>query len=291
MSDDKQDNLSLKDNDSENNREKQEIARLVRLAKGEDRSISAYARAAGVSTAALSKILNLEYMPSAGTMRKLTSEAAAPRGGVTFDEMSRAAGWATEERDFADSDITLPEESDGSGVKGSVTNDYLVAGNPASRLDYRRQILTLEKECISQVYTALVEKGILFKKGDMENGLRSFSHINLDLLLIQQSVKEWDINFMFFLPEPIRFFSSRIFTRLGYLLQMETDELKKISIIINSETGFQYIKRYDHKMPYRGELSVILYDSEKKEFVDECYLSNYHEGDTSKEIYIVEKQK
>lgn len=291
MSDDKQDNLTLEDNDSESNKQKQKVAALVKLAKGEDRSISAYARAAGVSTAAISKILNLEYMPSAGTMRKLTSEAAAPRGGVTFDEMSRAAGWATEERDFADSDITLPEESDGSGVKGSVTNDYLVAGNPASRLDYRCQILTLEKECISQVYTALVEKGILFKKGDMENGPRRSSLIDLDLLLVQQSVKEWDINFMFFLADPSRVFSGRIFTRLGCLLQMETDELKKISIIINSETGFQYIKRYDHKLPYRGELSVILYDSEKKEFVDECYLSNYHEGDTSKEIYIVEKQK
>lgn len=289
MSDDKQDNLPIKDTDSENNREKQEIARLVRLAKGEDRSISAYARAAGVSTAALSKILNLEYMPSAGTMRKLTSEAAAPRGGVTFDEMSRAAGWATEERDFADSDTTLPEESDESRVKGSVTYGYSAAGSPASRMAYRRQILTLEKECISQVYTALVEKGILFKKGDMENG--PFSLIDLDLLLIQQSVKEWDINFMFYLPEDSMFYSGRIFTRLGYLLQMETVELKKISVVTNSEKGFQYIKRYDHKIPYRGELSVILYDSEKKEFVDECYLSNYHEGDTSKEIYIVEKQQ
>ncbi len=141
------------------------------------------------------------------------------------------------------------------------------------------------------MYTALVEKGILFKKGDMENGPRSFSLIDLDLLLIQQSVKEWDINFMFYLPEDSMFYPGRIFTRLGFLLQMETVELKKISVVTNSDEVYQYLKRYDHKLPYRGELSVILYDSEKKEFVDERYLSNYHEGDTSKEIYIVEKQK
>ena len=58
-------------------------------------------------------------------------------------------------------------------------------------------------------------------------------------------------------------------------------------MVVNSKRIFDMLKRYKHGLAFRGELSVIYYDSEKQSFVDEYYLSNYYEEDYNREIYII----
>ena len=69
------------------------VGELVKRAKGEDRSLREYARDSGVDAAILSKIINGSYIPKKpGIFEALTSPQAAPRGGVTCEQMVAAAG-------------------------------------------------------------------------------------------------------------------------------------------------------------------------------------------------------
>ena len=69
------------------------VGELVKRAKGEDRSLREYARDSGVDAAILSKMINGTYIPKKpGLYEALTSPQAAPRGGVTAQELIAAAG-------------------------------------------------------------------------------------------------------------------------------------------------------------------------------------------------------
>ena len=73
------------------------VGELVKLAKGEDRSLREYARDSGVDAAIISKIINGTYIPKKpGIYESLTNAKASPRGGVTCAQMIAAAG-ASEE--------------------------------------------------------------------------------------------------------------------------------------------------------------------------------------------------
>ena len=82
-------------NDSRNetalpvNRE-QLVEQLVRI-QG-DRSLREYARAAGVSPAALSQVLHGVYTPSRETLSKLSSPSANPSSEVTLSDLLKSAG-------------------------------------------------------------------------------------------------------------------------------------------------------------------------------------------------------
>ena len=73
------------------------IGELVKQAKGEDRSLRQYARDAGVDAAILSRLINGTYIPrKPGIYEALTSPQAAPRGGVTCQQLIAAAGTSGE---------------------------------------------------------------------------------------------------------------------------------------------------------------------------------------------------
>ena len=67
------------------------VGELVKRAKGEDRSLREYARDSGVDAAILSRMINGTYIPKKpGIYEALTSPQAAPRGGVTTQQLIRS---------------------------------------------------------------------------------------------------------------------------------------------------------------------------------------------------------
>ena len=75
------------------------VGELVKRAKGEDRSLREYARDSGVDAAIISKIINGSYIPKKpGLYEALTSLQAAPRGGVSYQQLMEAAGTSEEYR-------------------------------------------------------------------------------------------------------------------------------------------------------------------------------------------------
>ena len=267
------------------------VQKLLEEAKGENRSYSAYARASGISATAMSRFKNGDCLPSAATMKKLTSSTAAPQGGITFGDFMHAAGYdynVEVQIDYKE-ESQIDSENEDYSLNTSAHSESYVSVR-ARR--YREAGLMYEKEVQSQIYTALVNKGVVFKKKDidleLEAGNLAYRMIDLPIEIMNQKISEWLFMFRYAPPEKMGLNPAFIFASLGYALRLHPSKDTKLSLVINSERVFQILKRYDHALAFKGELSVILYDSEKKEFVEECYLSNYFDEKTERELYIVE---
>lgn len=253
-----------------------ELVRLLNAACGDDRSFSAYARAAGISAAAMSRIKKGDYIPSPATLKKLTSPAADPRGGVTYEELMSAAGYA---------------------VKDDLDTQSMEYGSPLSIMSrknesYDRQrigevLRTYKKDLISQIYISLARKGIMFRVSE-DNTERRISHRpDLFLEIADSPLNEWIFEFMYWHSDNRGPSAMMIWLSIAQALRMEMKKNTKYSMVVNSKRIFDMLKRYKHGLAFRGELSVIYYDSEKQSFVDEYYLSNYYEEDYNREIYII----
>ena len=133
--------------------------------------------------------------------------------------------------------------------------------------------------------------GVVFRKTDKgsepetESRIRRMVDLSIDIM--DQKISEWLFEFRYWPPERGIPNPALIFFSLGNALKLHISKDTKLSLVVNNERIFQILKRYDHALSFRGELSVILYDFEKKEFVEECYLSNYYEEKTERELYIV----
>ena len=244
------------------------LSELVLVAKG-SRSMNAYAKAAQISITTLIKIIRGDYIPSAKIIKKLTSVEADPQGGVTCDEMMKVAGYVIRE----DGDI-----ANDSSVFDGKTHYPIARGNNANSI--REQALAFEAECIANVYVALADRGIVFKKRppDLATGM------DLMLDIIDQPIKKWFFEFVFLREKtyPPDF----LFRYFGRMLWMQTVEDTKVSIVTNNDIVYQFARRYEHRLNYRGEMSVILYDTAQKKYIEECYLANYVKEDLSREIYL-----
>ena len=271
-----------------------ELIKLIEKAKGPDRSYMAYAKAAGISTAAFSRIKNGDYIPAPGTMKKLTSETAAPRGGVTYEDLMRAAGYDVS--DVYNNDIYrkfLPLEHVESSDSTGITSDDREIVNTKMPEPYRlkhREADDPTVEYVAAIYTSLVENGVLFKKvqPDADVFKRRFRP-DLAINIFDKPINVWMFEIIHWTGTISSARSTSFFMRLGNYLRLETRDDLKLSIVINDEKAFDGIKEYNHSLAFRGELSVILYNPEKRIFTDEVYLSNYNVGDASREIYLVKK--
>lgn len=283
MSDDKDKEETVDEADL--NRRKKAIAELIEKAKGEDRSYAEYSKASGVSTASFTRIKKGDYLPSPKTIKSLTSEAADPQGGVTYDEMMRVAGYVTEES-------VSPIELAALGEDEVANKRDLERGSIQLRRLYTYQKSLYEKDASSIIYTLLVEKGIMFrKKDDLEvNEFHGRTYRpNLEIEIMNQKIRDWWFVFMMFPTERPHPSTHLLFQAMGYALKMRFNADTKLTYVVNSKQTFQFFQRYDHGLAFKGELSIILYDIDKKEFIDELYLSNYYEEDRCRELYLIGK--
>ncbi len=272
--------------DAELNRRKKEVADLIEKAKGKNRSYADYAKLTGVSTASFSRMKKGDYLPSPKTIRNLTSEAADPQGGVTYDEMMRAAGYVTEEPDYAIELAGMGEDKIHIVEKSNSLRD----SRQSDRLKNYSKRLFFEKEVASKIYTMLVENGMMFRKKDEEEVKELYGGGNrpdLEIAIMDQKIKDWAFEFIWFPQERHYPGMHFLFHAMGYALKMRFHEGMKLTYVINSKQTFQYFERFDHALSFRGELSILLYDSDENRFVDEVYLANYHEEDRSKELYLI----
>ena len=263
---------------------KERLVELLKLAKGENRTFATYAREAGISQAAITRIVNGDYVPSPKTIMKLTSEAAKPQGGVTYEEMMKAIGYSLQEYP-----VLVVKNEDVSEKTNDADNDIIISGDAKRRDDIRQRRQDFEKKGISLIYTTLIEKEILFKKNNEQNvsykdSPYSFWHPDLALELIEQPISEWLFEFRY-LPFD-RISRMDAYLALGRTMLINLKDTSKLTYVTNNVNLFQFLKRFDHSVSYRGEISVALIDIENMVITEECYLANYHEGDRGREIFL-----
>lgn len=61
----------------------------------------------------------------------------------------------------------------------------------------------------------------------------------------------------------------------------------KFSVVTNDPSCFAYLKKYEHILAFRGDLSAIFVDINAQKILDEIYLSNYFLDDYKDEFYLV----
>ena len=255
------------------NYDQQKVMELLFAAAG-DRSFRQFAIDAGLSPGYLYRVKSGDYRLTPDVIRRLTSAAANPQGNIGYEDLMRAAGYQddNQERMMSWSDEVTPDAKH-------------------RRMWKEREIKAKEFKNVAEgiVLKSLLNKEIEFTSAAEVEDKSSIGRVRTDikLKLKKEEIKEWWIEFKF-LDESRK--SSRMMGRriinliFGNLLATPSKKTRKISIAVNDSVFFNQIAEYKNQTSYRGELSVILIDTDNFKIVKEVYLSHFDENDKSMEI-------
>ena len=281
--------------DNNVSQKKKEIAGLIEKAKGNDRTYSTYAEEAGISSAAMSRLINGDYLPSLKTISKLVSKEADPRNNVTYDDfmdvLNNSSFQSEEEKK---EEKQFYETYDDRNIR------YLNAHKPLTQLVYNgafsiagkrdnknEAYLKYRDSCIVSIYNELLGKEVHIKPSIKSiTDIPAFKpHLCLDVF--SQNVSTWIFYFLFCPKQDYRVNPKSFFDLLGGLLRIKLEKDTKVTFIVNQLEFFEWMKKYKYSLGFRGELSLVLYDESKEKLTEEFYLSNYDLDDQENEIYIV----
>lgn len=283
--------VEMDTNKTEDKDKIEKVVDLLRKAMA-GRSCRQYAQGAGISPAGLNKILNKKNLPTPATIKKLMSKEADPQGGVTLEDVMVAAGYieATDEQkieEAANSKVDLIIES--SNKEDKQPHIYQSRRSKiVVRRPFRELQLNYEEIVKERVVTRLVKQGMRFTYMGGEDR-EEIVRLARNSLLIEMDdpntrIKRWLFRCRLFSEShaPIYY---RIYDMLGSLLFQPLKSDDKLTIVINDRRIYDKLKESERTLQFRGELSVI-YMGMNDDEIQETYLSNYKEGDTSSEIYL-----
>lgn len=281
------------------------VAELVKKAKGNDRTIREYANAAGIAETTLSKIISGKYVPQkAKTYKNLTCVEAAPRGGVTYQQLIAAAnstksfqagllaGAVATEMALATIGA-LPIAALGSAGVLAVKH-----GKNAKNKKEESEAVERAKNEINRfvvaakglLYGSLGLKGIPFKVMEGNHFEMSENIFDTYLKIENQIISEYIFKYVYISPEQqkdkfiIENTPKRAIEELMFICP---NRKRKVSIVTNCSSTYDYIYSFKDKMSYNGNLSIILVDEKSISLAKESYISHYSESDTHDEFFIV----
>ena len=287
------------------------VSSLIMKAKGDkvDRSIRQYAYDAGVSPASIVRICMKDTngkfnYASPEMLRRLTSESANPRGGVTFEELMVAAGYLDAVKDLNLFSVETPDfELIGENDKA----DYYELGKRVQALysidDSDPTSMTVEEKRENRnrqykirrieqqkfetigtgaVYKALANKGVIFTtKSNQDIQTRRYRPamvIGID----GASIRDWCFEF-FTVKEgksDERLMLGNVKHILSDLLFLPADAARKITIVVDSLFIFNYLSSLANELSYKGDLSVVYLDRDTMCIEKEMYISHYQHNDS-----------
>lgn len=278
-----------------NNREIKEVAILLKRLIG-DRSIRKTAEDSGVAASYISGILKEKHLPSANILRKLAASDAKPQNGVTLEDLMIAAGYLKNYKYTSDYDLIkdgfLYEIQNESYNKKDMLERleayyrYLAGdANEKDGGDPRLLYKKYESVVSGILYNGMMKKGIKF--GCLKKIDRSWMYKPDIVVSVSEScIKEWWFELKY-IKNSGEFANSRMMTTIMRMFMVEPSKERKISLVINKKSVFEYIINHMNNNAYRGDFSVILVDDENYEIKDEVYLSHYMENSKESEFYIV----
>lgn len=256
-----------------------------------DRSIRRTAEDTGVAASYITGILKERYLPSAEILRKLAASDSNPKNGVVLEDLMVAAGYQNRYIDYmADVDYMVSNLDEGTNL---LIETHKQKDNKNDKLNYYKSLqneyIRFENSAIGVICRRLMQKGFSFvMKEDSSVGIRGFRP-DMVLELQNQPVDEWWFDFKYFpyekdkntIESPVKHARNI----LGGYIFIEPNPRRKISVVMNNATIFNYLKGYIDKLAYRGELSVILLD-DNSSFVEEVYLSHYEPNSADSEFIL-----
>ena len=226
----------------------EQLAKLVKEARGEDRSIREYAGMAGITPSTISRTEAGEYTPGVKTLAKLVSDEAKPRGNVTLSDLMAAAGYEAIKRLSAYVSAFAEEQLNERGGDSA---------QESSRERHDRLLQAqsqFEKMAMGLIYGELAKKGIVFQNNDQHKG-SIFGDVSLKLT--DMPVDTWDFAIKHF--EDVRYGNMLSIIRHVVCRQVfrSADKTRKVSIVVDNEDAFNMLADYKGKNCFRGDMSKI----------------------------------
>ena len=268
------------------------LGELVKLAKGEDRTIKEYGRDAGVDPAIISKIIAGKYLPKKPKMLKdLTSISAAPRNDITYEMLIKAS--RTEDAYKAGVAAGLGAVTTMMPIVGGVALSMLLTGENAIKPKIDSiidgddlvektvaNLLRFSAAAVGIIYGRLAQKGIVFRPEVDKSKRLMTNEIDTYITIENQDIEEYILGYVYLDKDDIN--SDYIVENIARqsverLLFIKSNEKRKVSIVVNSKEVYNYLLQYKGAMSYRGNLSIILFDLDKINIEREEYLALYDE--------------
>lgn len=266
---------------------KNKVGELVLKAKG-NRSYREYQRETGVDAAVISKIVKGTYIPkNPEVYRKLTS---CDSNGVTFEELIDAANFSAEYKNgmaagIATSQAVMAALAILPGV-GPLIGGLAAGALLKASSDKTKNIDKVEEYLNDIQRFGAMSNGILFSRL-AQSGIVFRQNTETDIRLFENQIDTYlDIDNQFFSQYIIRYLhvdmsssdSEKLIEMTGRriieeLVFSNPEKERKVSIVTDSKHAFEYLKRSAGKISFKGNLSIILLDTQKVEFVEESILS------------------
>ena len=273
------------------------IGELIRQAKGEDRSLRQYARDSGVDVAIVSKIINGTYIPKKqGIYEALTSPQAAPRGGVTCQQLIAAASTSGEYRSGVSAGMTVGALATLSDIPSSAMIKILQArgiavdssglseaARSALKPEDARRIQRLQSDI--QRFTATANGIILGSLG--RKGL-TFQLIHTDrtevdrvpfdtcVKLMNHAISDFLIRYVFISDEEALSLPLAVNTvrrAVEELVFLKPAGNRAAAVVTNHHEAYDNLCAYKNRLSYNGELAAILFDPDRAMILRQEYLS------------------
>ena len=286
------------------------VGELVKQAKGQDRSLREYARDSGVDAAILSKIINGTYIPKKpGIYEALTSLQAAPRGGVTAQQLIAAAGTSEDYQSGMSAGMSVGIRTALADIPSSVMIKVLQARGiysdggrtevsvAAMKPEELKRIQRLQSE--TQRFTATANGIILGRLGGkglafqlVHTGGAEIDGIRFDtcLRLMNHEVSEYLIRYAFLseeeYPSPA-LAKNTLRSMVEELVFLKPRRDRIVSVVTNHPGAYEDLCACKDRLSFHGELSVLLFDLERATLLKEEYLSHYRAEIPVSEIHLI----
>ena len=259
------------------NRKKiEELVPLIVKLKGE-RSIKEMAEDTKVSAAYISGILKYKRLPSIDILKKLSDDGSNPQNGISSKDL-----------------ITVLGGSDLTNDKPIIIEMNSVNCGYADRINRYSELLYTKSDKFNELCKGIICKTLFegckkfTNKQDQEDNQIFNLAPELTILVEEAVVSEW---LFFFTKIRNNIMSSELAFRmnLNKLMLVEPNPKRKFSIVVDNENFFKEISKYSGRISFRGELSLILIDTNNYLVLDEVYLSNFDLNNKESEFYIINK--
>lgn len=295
------------------------VRELILKAKGPDdeRSIRQYAMDSDVSPANISRILKGDYKASPETLKKLTSEKAKPRCGVTFEELMVAAGYLEDlqenintyelgvieafsnEKQVEEPEVLTKEDDKGSALSA---NDRLLAYALKSGLihpdkmpneltrEARDQIRTEINRSLRRaqsqfeligtgaVFQALAKGGIQFTVMNPNETMARRYRPDMAIKVIGDTEKEWWFEFKSCSEMPDDIIMHRNHRHImDRFIYMAPNPSRKITLVVDMELIYEQLLELKGDISFKGDLSIAFLNKNTMTIEREEYLSHYYD--------------
>ena len=253
--------INTDDNSSEEVlKSKENLAKMVKSLRG-NRTIREMAADTGVAPSYISGIENGKFIPSATILMKLASPDSKPQNDVTIKDLMTASGYEGKDNNTYNTVERFVRYHDAIEQINSKQQVREAGDGYISKEEWIKEDVFVPLT-IGVIYRALEKKGIHFS--NRQDAAELYWRTSaMDISILEGPVKEWIflLKYTDSLRNPKLIVNQMIRRDLGEMLLIEPKSDRKISFVIDDKEVFEEIIKYKGKLAFRGDISVILFDT------------------------------